>query len=136
MGHVDIVAYLHLRINATVLRSTFLSHRDHFQDGSYYSHQTLGGSILHWSCLCGTTAKITHCSSLIDSRHLETVQYILQEMRVPVNIRSSLDQSTPLLWAASSTPPTRTKLKVNLASPPLSLCLPMSISSHCCCSDH
>ena len=100
-GHLHIVKYL----------SQILALKC---SGNHYSDPELGASILHWACLCGLSAPSRKMIKSLDSRHVDTVRFILKELKVPVDCRASSDGSTPLIWACSSIPLTKTKQKVIL----------------------
>mmetsp|Transcript_23865 Transcript_23865/g.35009 ORF Transcript_23865/g.35009 Transcript_23865/m.35009 type:complete len:1223 (+) Transcript_23865:81-3749(+) len=98
-GHAAIVSYISKRLK-------------HKSGKDFYADKELGGSLLHWACVCSTSTVYRRTMCTIDSRHLDTVYLALTDLKIPVDIRSSIDQSTPLHWACAVSPPTRTKLKV------------------------
>ncbi|CAE7418516.1 ESPN, partial [Symbiodinium microadriaticum] len=98
-GHHHIVKYL----------SRWLAHKS----GQYhYADKELGGSILHWACLCGLSAGRLRMIGTCDNRYVETVRFIVKELKVPINARTSSDDSTPLAWACGAMPLTATKKKI------------------------
>ena len=55
----------------------------------------LGGSLLHWACIVNSA--VDRSFSTIVKARLDLVLYLLGEENIHVNMRSRVDQSTPLM---------------------------------------
>ena len=63
--------------------------------------QDLGGGLLHWACMTTSNSRLERSFDRVVQRHLDLVLHLLGQERMDVNMRSRVDQSTPLMVSHS-----------------------------------